>query len=89
MTIFNPYAEGRGDQTCWSDPEILSHLDETNGFDIARVTMELVLFQLYEEALGETRPDRLSVVRPQERVQRRTVSCALPQWCRSSMLLCR
>ena len=30
-------------------------------------------FSLYEEELGGTRPDRLYEVRPQERVQRRTV----------------
>ena len=30
-------------------------------------------FSLYEEELGGTRPDRLDEVRPQERVQRRTV----------------
>ena len=34
---------------------------------------EAELFSLFEEELGGTRPDRLSDVRPQERVQRHTV----------------
>ena len=34
---------------------------------------EAELFSLFEEELGSTRPDRLSDVRPQERVQRHTV----------------
>ena len=47
--------------------------DAPRGQTAARVTMEPELFQLYEEELGGTRPDRLSDVRPQERVQVHTV----------------
>ena len=43
------------------------------GQTTARETEEPELFTLFEEELGGTRPDRLSDVRPQERVQRRTV----------------
>ena len=39
----------------------------------ARETEEPEIFMLFEEELGGTRPDRLSDIRPQERVQRRTV----------------
>ena len=39
----------------------------------AREMEEPELFTLFEEELGGTQPDRLSNVRPQERVQRRTV----------------
>ena len=37
------------------------------------VARDTEFFSLYEEELGGTRPDRLHEVRPQERVQRRTV----------------
>ena len=47
--------------------------DVPRGQTTARETEEPELFTLYEEELGGTRPDRLSDVRPQERVQRRTV----------------
>ena len=47
--------------------------DAPRGQTTARETEEPELFTLFEEELGGTRPDRLSDVRPQERVQRRTV----------------
>ena len=47
--------------------------DAPRGQTTARETEEPELFTLCEEELGSTRPDRLSDVRPQERVQRRTV----------------
>ena len=47
--------------------------DAPRGQTTARVTMESELFQLYEEELGGTRLDRLSDVRPPERVQRHTM----------------
>ena len=47
--------------------------DASRGETTARETEEPELFTLFEEELGGTRPDRLSDVRPQERVQRRTV----------------
>ena len=47
--------------------------DAPRGQTTYRETEEPELFTLFEEELGGTRPDRLSDVRPQERVQRRTV----------------
>ena len=47
--------------------------DAPRGQTTARETEEPELFTLFEDELGGTRPDRLSDVRPQERVQRRTV----------------
>ena len=47
--------------------------DALHGHDPGPPTPQPELFSLYEEEPGGTRPDRLSDVRPQERVQRCTV----------------
>ena len=54
-------------------PELPGTNDAPRGQTTARETEEPELFTLFEEKLGGTRPDRLSDVRPQERVPRRTV----------------
>ena len=47
--------------------------DELHGDDPEEPTLQLELFELFDEEPGGSRPDRHGGVRPQERVQRHTV----------------
>ena len=65
--------------------------DEMNCAKGQKTPLPALLFSLFEEELGGTWPDRPGDVRPQERVQRRTVgrSSTPLSPCRCLILLCR